>query len=73
MLHVRMLRPNMHVEGSEEQALGDSYASCELMNQPASSTMLLEKQQYLQNIVDNVSSHFPELAFILAFDGVFQF
>ena len=63
------LRPNTQVEGSEEQALGDSYTSCELLNQPASSTTPLEKQQYLQNIVDSVSGHFPELAFILAFDG----
>ena len=39
-------------------------------SEPASTVTSLEKQQYLQNIVDNVSSLFPDLAFVLEFDGL---
>ena len=40
-----------------------------LMRRPAAcSAMLLEKQQYLQNIIGKISGCFPELVFILGFD-----
>ena len=41
-----------------------------VQSEPASTVTPLEKQQYLQNIVDNVSSLFPDLAFVLGFDGL---
>jgi len=41
-----------------------------VQNEPASIVTSLEKKQYLQNIVDNVSSLFPDLALVLGFDGL---
>ena len=56
------------VECFKEHTSGEGEIPCIVVNEigPAErSATLLERQQYLQNITDKVSSHFPELAFIL--------
>ena len=50
-------------------SFSNNSAPFEVISEPASLITPLEKQQYLQNIVDNVSSHFPDLAFVQGFDG----
>ena len=50
-------------------SLDSNVAPCEQIHEPTSTVTPLEKQQYLQYIVDTVAEHFPDLGFLLGFDG----
>ena len=50
-------------------SLDSNVAPCEEIHEPTSTVTPLEKQQYLQYIVDTVAEHFPDLGFVLGFDG----
>jgi len=55
---------------AESSSLDSNVAPCEAVHEPTSTvTPLNKKQQYLQYIIDTVAEHFPDLGFVLGFDG----